>query len=289
MPTETQAECHHRLACQPDEDIEDCKRRLRAGGAATDDKDGDGKKDDDKDDDDRDRDRDDDDDDDDDRDRDRDDADRDRDRDDDDARGRREREEQERERRERGDDDDDDDDGGGGGGSDVLRPGTHPGFFSGGFGPSFNVCYRSNCDLVGDRTQFYGTLDFGWHLLGEGFEGPALGANFHGGFGRVAGFDNGRLGWAFKFWWDIQLADDLGFYLTPFAQAGMTSFFWDARPRASDAEHFFNLQIGMMGRLILGDRGMVYVQPVTFDTIYNGDGMGLLYHLELGGGVTFGD
>lgn len=282
-PTETQAECHDRLKCLADEELDDCKKRLRGEGET---EDGDDQGDDDQGDDARDR----------------------QDRGGD-AVDRREREDDRRDRQDRDDDDDDDyddDDRGGGrggrGGRGVLRPGTRPGFFSGGVGPSFVVCYGSDCDLRGDIAQFYGTLDFGWHLMGKGFEGPAIGANIHGGFGRVANFDTGRFGAGFKFWWDIQLKDDLGLYLTPFAQVGPTSFFYESDrycyydpslgrrvcPNASNDEHFFNAQFGMMARLILGDRGLVYFQPVTFDTVFNGDGAGLLYHLELGGGVIFG-
>ena len=40
--TETQAECHARLKCKPDEELEDCQKRLRkAGGGDADDRDGD--------------------------------------------------------------------------------------------------------------------------------------------------------------------------------------------------------------------------------------------------------
>ena len=38
----------------------------------------------------------------------------------------------------------------------------------------------------------------------------------------------------------------------------------------------------------LGNRGLVYVQPMTFDNVINGNGYGLLYHFEIGGGVIFG-
>jgi hypothetical protein len=189
---------------------------------------------------------------------------------------------------------------------DVIRPGTRPGFFSGGVGPSFAAigCGDGNCSNDIHITQFYGTLDFGWHLMDEGFEGPAIGANIHGGYGDVGFYGGGvgRFGAAFKFWWDIQPVDDIGIYATPFASAGWTSLIFDFRdycvvfdPRFGCVEyggrdhwvHFFNLQIGAMARLVLGDRGLVYFQPVTFDTLFNGDGVGLFYHFELGGGVIF--
>jgi hypothetical protein len=173
---------------------------------------------------------------------------------------------------------------------------------TGAVGPSFLICYRSDCDPPGDIVQFYGALDFGWHLTGEGFEGPAIGANLHGGYGRVRGWDTGRFGAAFKFWWDIQPDDDLGVYVTPTAQAGHTSFFFEANrgcyynpagvricPYGTADQHFFNLQVGAAVRLVLNDLGLLYFQPITLDTVFNGNGAGLLWRLELGGGVIFGD
>jgi hypothetical protein len=189
---------------------------------------------------------------------------------------------------------------------EILRPGTHEGFFGGGIGPSVSAigCGRGGCSNNVTITQFFGELDFGWHLTGEGFEGPAIGANLHGGYGDVGYFGGGvgRFGAAFKFWWDIQVVDDLGVYATPFASAGWTSFIFDYGnycvafdPRfgcveyggSTDWEHFFNLRVGAMARVVLGDRGYVYAQPVTFDTIINGDGAGLLYQFLVGGGVIF--
>src|SRR6185503_17230462 len=100
--------------------------------------------------------------------------------------------------------DDNDGDHGGGGRGGVLRPGTRPGFFSAGIGPSWAFCYRASCG-PGDLgyLSFYGTLDFGWHFSGN-FKGPAVGANIHGGFGSFGPYDHGRFGVGFKFWWDIQ-------------------------------------------------------------------------------------
>lgn len=185
----------------------------------------------------------------------------------------------------------------------MLRPGTHPGFLSAGIGPSFLICYGSDCDPPGDIVQFYGALDFGWHLTGDGFEGPAIGANIHGGYGGVSGWDTGRFGAAFKFWWDIQPSDKYGVYITPSLSAGPTSFFFDSDrfcywdpalnrrfcPDVASDEHFFNLQVGGAVRLVLNDLGMLYFQPITLDTVFNGDGAGLFWRMELGGGLIFGD
>jgi len=160
------------------------------------------------------------------------------------------------------------------------------------------VCAHGHCEPSNvDYAAFYGTLDFGWHFSGN-FDGPAIGANIHAGYGSFGPFNDSRLGAGFKFWWDIPMAHDLGFYFTPFAQAGWSSFIFEDRPfgcnpRFFDCnhnwEHFFNLQFGAMLRLILGDRGLLYFQPMTFDNVINGNGYGLLYHFEIGGGVTFGN
>jgi hypothetical protein len=165
-------------------------------------------------------------------------------------------------------------------------------------GPSWGVCYRGNCgpgDL--DYAAFYGTLDFGWHFSGS-FKGPAIGFNVHGGYGSFGPYQDGRFGLGFKFWWDIPMARDLGLYFTPFAQAGWSSFIFENRnfgcdPRLFDCssgnwEHFLNIQAGAQLRFILGNRGLLYLQPMTFDNVINGDGYGLLYHFEVGGGVIFG-
>jgi hypothetical protein len=284
MLTETQAECYKRLKCKPKEELEDCKKRLRTQQKEGKEGDqGDADKN---------------------RGQDREgDADRNRgqgrDRDND-AKARRQggdRDNQKEPRQREHDGDDAHDRGGGGGGHGVLRPGTHPGFFSGGIGPSWGICYRGNCGPSAvDYAAFYGTLDFGWHFSGD-FHGPAIGANIHGGAGSFGPYHDGRFGAGFKFWWDIQMAHDLGLYFTPFAQAGWSSFIFPDRRFGCDPrfyncnnnwEHFFNVQAGAMFRMILGDRGLVYVQPMTFDNVFNGGGYGLLYHFEIGGGVIFG-
>src|SRR5262249_12807724 len=139
--------------------------------------------------------------------------------------------------------------------------------------------------------------DIGGHFSGT-FKGPAIGANIHGGFGSFGPYNHGRFGAGFKFWWDIQPSDSLGLYITPFAQAGFSSFYKNRNPIVvcepllfdcnHDWEHFFNLQAGLQLRMIFNNRGLLYFQPITFDNIINRGGYGLLYHFEIGGGVIFG-
>ncbi len=281
METETEAECHARLQCLPNEDIETCKRR-RAGGAT------DGQQDpnrDDRDDrDDRDR------------DRDRDDSRRDRDRDDDrdraQERDRRERErrrkERERKRRDRDDDDDDDrDSGGGGGGSDVIRPGTRPWFFAGAIGPTFFGLNRNRVGFRGGvEARARVALDFGYHLDGE-FEGPALGGTVEQTFSDADTFY--VINPAFKFWWDIQVVDEYGIYIAPFGKAGYAGALCGER-RFGCPYHAFNIGFGAEGRLILNDRGLVLLRPIQLDT-YLGDFFNetfwLNYSVLIGGGVIW--
>jgi hypothetical protein len=40
-------------------------------------------------------------------------------------------------------------------------------------------------------------------------------------------------------------------------------------------------------RVVLGDRGMVFLRPVSFDFNFNDNGMILTYNLIMGGGVTW--
>ncbi|MCC6523958.1 MAG: hypothetical protein IT373_14965 [Polyangiaceae bacterium] len=261
MVIETQAECHARLGCRADEQIEECKARLRGQPQPKDD------------DADRDRDRD-------------DDQDRDRDRDRDDDRDRdRERRERERERARR-DRDRDSDDGGGSDGGDILRPGTRPWFFAGGFGPSILLegrggyyygpgrCFGLGCRGGRGDTQFMLQFEIGYHFSGDS-SGPALGLATDLGFGGPFRAEPGL-----KFWYDIGPIADMGIYITPTVQLG-----YGYINQSGDA-HAFNVQIGTSLRIVLGDRGLVYVQPFCAD-IHAKTNVLLTHNIIFGGGVTF--
>jgi hypothetical protein len=162
---------------------------------------------------------------------------------------------------------------------EVLRPGTRPWWFAGGFGPSIHVANSfggRGRGGFGGFTQFMLTQEIGGHFSGE-FEGPALGAHLSESFGSgVFRFTVGP-----RFWWDIQVVDDLGLYITPDAQIGYTLY------SGFGTAHNVNLQFGAAGRLILGDRGMVFARIVAFDFNFGDIPMILTYNLILGGGVTW--
>ena len=192
------------------------------------------------------------------------------------------REDRERDARERQDrprDRGDDDDGGSSGsGSDVLRPGTRPMFFAGAIGPTF---FGLNRTIRTSRTRGKLALDFGYHFSGD-FEGPAIGATIEQTFdNHFYVFNPG-----FKFWWDIQPADDYGIYIAPFAKAGYAI----TGCGAGCPYNAFNIGFGAEGRILFNDRGMALFRPLQIDT-YLGDffreTFWLNYSVLIGGGVIF--
>ena len=154
---------------------------------------------------------------------------------------------------------------------DLVEPSTNPMWASLSLGPAIGVANFPT-------TQFKLTQEFGYHFSGEG-EGPALGLSIGESFGDgVFVFQPGP-----KFWWDIQIMDDLGIYVTPQAQVGyglLTGF--------GATSHNFNWLFGVEGRVVLGDRGIVTFRPLSFD-FFAGDVADVVvrYDLMFGGGVTF--
>ncbi len=161
----------------------------------------------------------------------------------------------------------------------VLRPGTHPWFVTGGVGPSFGLqgCARGRCASHYTISQLKIAPEFGYHFSGD-FEGPAIGGGFDTSFLN----DSVRFEPGFKFWWDIKIIEDLGVYVTPFAKVGY------GLNSSSRVDHFFHTQGGASGRLMLADRAVVFVQPVTINVLANGDGVAIAYEVLAGGGVTWG-
>jgi hypothetical protein len=174
----------------------------------------------------------------------------------------------------------------------ILRPSDRPWFFEAGIGPSFYAFYERCRGFRGRgylcrRTQFKLGLDIGYHFSGD-FEGPAIGASIEQTFDDEFYFFNP----AFKFWWDIEIAD-MAIYVTPFAKAGyaMGSTYFD------NFIHGFNIGAGVEGRLVLHNRGLVFLRPVQIDTYlgdfeeYDFDDVDFVvtWTILLGGGVVWGD
>jgi hypothetical protein len=173
---------------------------------------------------------------------------------------------------------------------ELMPPSTNIGFFTGGIGPTFfglvgGEYVRGTRRLGLRRARFKFAMDLGWHLTGEG-EGPALGLGIEQDFDDQFYVFNP----SFKFWWDIQVVDDLAIYVTPFAKAGYALGAFCEFCDDGIAGHAFNLGAGVEGRIVFDDRWMVYFRPVQLDT-FLGDFFDetflLNYSILVGGGLTF--
>jgi hypothetical protein len=144
-----------------------------------------------------------------------------------------------------------------------------------GFGPSIVIATPGDFRWRDRRgVQFKLMQEIGGHFQGDA-EGPALGAVFEEAFLR----DTFRFAAACKFWWDIKIIDDLGLYLFPEAKLGMS--LWNP-PVAG----FFNTAVGFGGKLILDDRWMVFLKPITAD-FHIGPSFIFAWDILAGGGVTW--
>lgn len=204
----------------------------------------------------------------------------------------------------------------------VLRPGTRPMQFLFGFGPSFGIggsrwyydCYYGGCGGPGYYYGGYGRFggafklmqEFNYHFSGNA-SGPALGVLLNEEFrGPYFGFTI-----APKFTYDIQPKRDLGLYISPSISFGYhvdhyARYYYGPNPYAYGYNyHAANLQFGIALKLMLGDRGILFLQFPNFDFIigpgtyyayhYNGCpagyGCGAYFRAKLdvmfGGGVAF--
>ncbi|MEZ4442393.1 MAG: hypothetical protein R3B72_25085 [Polyangiaceae bacterium] len=153
---------------------------------------------------------------------------------------------------------------------DIIAPGTRPMWAALALGPAIGVVNAPGF------TQFKLEEEFGYHFSGDS-SGPALGVNIgesFGGGGVV--FQPGM-----KFWWDIQIVDDMAIYISPNAKVGYGGFFGGGA-----AGHSFNWEIAAEGKVILGDRGLLFFRPFALD-FFAGNGFLMRYDLMFGGGVTF--
>jgi hypothetical protein len=169
---------------------------------------------------------------------------------------------------------------------EILRPGTRPWEADMGFGPSFiaynnynNHCdhyYYSGCSWRGNNRgdfQFKMMEQIGYHFFKDS-SGPALGLNLEEGFVYAFRFEANA-----KFWWDIQLVDDMAIYLYPEAKLGFA--FW-----TNPFEPYFNTQVGLGAKVILDDRWVVFLRPIA-PSFFIGRSFIFAWDVMLGGGVTF--
>jgi hypothetical protein len=157
----------------------------------------------------------------------------------------------------------------------VLRPGTRPWVADIGFGPSIMAYTPSSHFGRGRRGVMFKLMqEIGGHFQGDA-EGPALGGVLEESFGNDV-----RLSVGCKFWWDIKIIDDLGLYLTPEAKVGMA--LWTGHTFYG----YFNPQLGFGAKLMLDDRWMVFLRPITAD-FYVGRYFFFGWDIMAGGGVTW--
>jgi hypothetical protein len=161
----------------------------------------------------------------------------------------------------------------------ILRPGTRPWEADFGFGPSFiayNNYHHYDHSYWHDRRgdfQFKMMQQIGYHFSGDA-SGPAIGLVVEEGFVRTFRFEVGA-----KFWWDIQLVDDMAIYLYPEGKVGFAAW-------TNPLEPFFNTQVGVGAKVILDDRWVVFLRPIA-PTFYIGQSFVFAWEVMLGGGVTF--
>jgi len=151
---------------------------------------------------------------------------------------------------------------------DVLRPGSKPWFATFALGPSIFV-------EPSGHTLFKMSQEIGHHFSGDA-SGFALGLSIEESFVRMF-----RLGVGPKLWYDIQPSDDLGIYITPGMRLGYG--YWSAGGASASS---FALQIPLAVRMVLGDAGMVYFQPITPD-MYINEGFAMTWDIMFGGGAIF--
>jgi hypothetical protein len=156
----------------------------------------------------------------------------------------------------------------------ILRSGTHPMWADFTMGGAINA--------KDSLSQLKLGQSFGYHFNGDS-SGPAIAFDLQESFGdNWVVFQTGP-----KFVWDIPVKEGLGLYLSPSFMLG----FAVASPSGYDSGKGITIQLGFRGKLLLGDRGFVFFQPMGFDISwlsYNGySNTGVRYELLFGGGVTF--
>jgi hypothetical protein len=170
-------------------------------------------------------------------------------------------------------------------GPSILRPGTRRGVFIFGLGGAFGIS-----EAIG---LFKLYQEIGGHLVARwGSAGPGLALSLAEGFRGLEGGTLYRVDAALKFWWDIQPSQRFAIYLAPYVQAGYLRNQAVADNGDSGGTNGGAMTFGLEGKVILGDRGLLFLRPVavtvSFVDMPNAS-MNTLTHYELvvGGGVTF--
>jgi hypothetical protein len=151
-----------------------------------------------------------------------------------------------------------------------------------GFGPT--------ADIDDSASQFKLIQTFGYHFWGT-FEGPAVAVDLQEGFGD----DWFSFALMPKFVWDIQIVENLGLYISPYAALGLIYASVDRLLVEYDGAGIA-FQFGAEGRLILDGRWLVFARPLGFEIhgihfdypLVDDDWeTGARYDFMIGGGATF--
>jgi len=180
----------------------------------------------------------------------------------------------------------------------LLREATHKMWASGALGPLVGV-RNGRIDVstgfgsveaeVEPPGQFGFYQTFGLHFSGPA--GPAIAFDLQEGFGD----DAITFIMMPKFVYDIRIVPGLGLYLSPMAGLGFALIAPDDCPQGAecDSSKGATFQTAFEGKLILGDRGMVFFRPFQLEFLFmdlpGADQMVTLvrYGLMFGGGVIF--
>jgi hypothetical protein len=152
-----------------------------------------------------------------------------------------------------------------GGYPDILRPSTRSMFGTFWLGGTFGLNAGGSVFKMGQ--------EFGWHWSGD-FTGGAIGAYLHESFaGGAAAVQLGP-----KFWWDFQIMDGLGLYISPSVAIGIA---------IAGGGAAFDMNLGCEAKLALADRGFVSFKPIGINIVAGGGGALVGWDFLFGGGVMF--
>ncbi len=133
-------------------------------------------------------------------------------------------------------------------------------------------------------SQFKIALEGGVHF-GRRSDGPALAfLSFQAGFGN----DYKTLELGPRFFWDIQLVQGMGLYLSPGAMIGYAAWF---PSDAGSTQSGLTFQVSLDGKLVFADRVYVLLRPFALDfmgmSLPSGMSLFLRYDFLLGVGMLF--
>lgn len=157
----------------------------------------------------------------------------------------------------------------------IVAPGTRGMFATFSLAPAFGLSANS-------ATQLKLGQAFGFHFSGDA-EGFAIGGELQESFAGGAF----ALAVGPKAWFDFAVSRDYGVYIAPTVMMGLGYVSVDGYYGfGSSSAAGFDMQFGVEAKVVLADRGLLFVRPVTIDLAI-GSQVAVRYDLVFGGGVTF--